>query len=552
MKRILLLLSLFVAASVNAQKLKKEDRQLLADLQHHVQYLAHDSLEGRRTGTAGEQKAMAYISQQFKTIGLAPKGSNGYYQPFEINEGKQISPSSHLVVDGHDLVLYKEYVPLVYSASQSLEALPSRAIQEADMPWFWDVKDVLEENRNNPHFDIHTAIKNKAKEVQGKRASALLVFNSSNIDDDIQFNGTNRSEAVGIPVVYLTKEAMKKYFSDEGATLDMKLKVVLEDKKRTGNNVIGYLDNGAATTVILGAHFDHLGFGEDGNSLLRTAGNQVHNGADDNASGTAALIELARMLKNSRLKNNNYLFIAFSGEEQGLFGSKYFTENSTIDLSKVNYMINMDMLGRLNEANKTLTVGGYGTSPAWPAAFAQSGKTKLYTGPLQFRFDSSGVGPSDHTSFYRKDIPVLFYFTGLHSDYHRPTDDADKVNYTGQLHVVKHIYSLIEAIDKGGQKVAFTKTREPQMTTSAQFSVTLGIMPDYTFSGSGVKVDGVSEGKVAQKAGIKAGDVITQLGEHSVTSLESYMQALSKFKKGDKTTVQYNRSHEKLSAAIEF
>jgi aminopeptidase YwaD len=353
-------------------------------------------------------------------------------------------------------------------------------------------------------------------------------------------------------MVYLTKEGMNKYFSDESATLDVKLKIAIEEKKRNGSNVIGFLDNGAANTVVLGAHFDHLGLGEDGNSMLRNVADQIHNGADDNASGTAALIELARLLKASKLKKNNYLFIAFSGEELGLYGSKYFTEHPTIELGKVAYMINMDMLGRLNDAAPAITIGGYGTSPVWASAYAVKGKSGLYSGPLQFRFDSSGTGPSDHTSFYRKNIPVLFYFTGLHSDYHKPSDDFDKINYTGQLHVVKHIYSLVAAMEKNTQPIAFTKTRETNMGASASFSVTLGIMPDYTFSGNGVKVDGVSDGKAAQKAGVKAGDVITALGDYSVTSMESYMQALGKFKKGDKTTVQINRAAEKLSVPVVF
>src|SRR6185369_8632251 len=170
--------------------------------------------------------------------------------------------------------------------------------------------------------------------------------------------------------------------------------------KRTGHNVIGYLNNDAATTVILGAHYDHLGYGEDGNSMLRTGEHLIHNGADDNASGTAAVIELARLIKNSgkkELKNNNYLFITFSGEELGLFGSKYFVENPTIDLGNVNYMINMDMVGRLNDSTQVLTVGGFGTSPEWAEAI----KLKEKKSPFVIKIDSSGTGPSDHTSFYR-------------------------------------------------------------------------------------------------------------------------------------------------------
>lgn len=495
---------------------------------------------------------MAYISNQFKNAGLSPKGTSGFYQPFEINEGRHIGPGTHLLVDGSTLQLQKDYFPLAFSAPASLEALPSLALQEPGMPWFWDLRELLAENVQNPHFDMEAAIRTKVSEIRKKQATALFIYNSSETKDGLQFNGKDRSGAVELPVVYLTKAAVAKYFNDESATLDIKLKVAIEDKKRTGSNVVGYLDNGAAHTVVLGAHFDHLGQGEDGNALVRMPGTAVFNGADDNASGTAALIELARLLKAAGLRQHNYLFIAFSGEELGLFGSKYFVEHPTIDLSKVSYMINMDMIGRLKEKASVVTIGGYGTSPAWAAAFNQSGRNKIYTGPITFRFDSSGTGPSDHTSFYRKNIPVLFYFTGLHEDYHMPTDDADKINYTGGMHIVKHIFSLLQTLERTPQKMAFTPTREAQVTTTASFSVTLGIMPDYTFSGAGVRVDGVSEGRPAQKAGLHEGDVIVQLGNHKVTSIETYMQALSQFKKGEKTTVQFNRSNERKTAAIEF
>jgi aminopeptidase YwaD len=316
--------------------------------------------------------------------------------------------------------------------------------------------------------------------------------------------------------------------------------------------VVGYIDNHAGRTIIFGAHFDHLGYGEDGNSRMTGSTPQIHNGADDNASGTAALIELARLIHSSKYRNNNYLFLAFSAEELGLFGSKYYTEHPTIDMNSVNFMVNMDMVGRLNDSTHVLTVGGYGTSPSWGQVYGQTGKKKLFTGDLVFHFDSSGTGPSDHTSFYLKNIPVLFYFTGLHPDYHKPSDDADKINYMGEMEVVKHIMSLVEAENKQNDKLAFAKTRETQTTTSARFSVTLGIMPDYSFNGAGVRVDGVSDNRPAQKAGLKTGDVITTLGDYKVNSLESYMQALGKFKKGDKTKIIYKRGSETLSSEVEF
>ncbi|HZH95602.1 MAG TPA: M20/M25/M40 family metallo-hydrolase [Flavisolibacter sp.] len=533
------------------QKLKKEDRQLMSNLQAHIAFLSSDALEGRRTGTEGERLAAEYISSAFKGIGLLPKGTAAYYQAFEISEGAQVNTATHLVINEQNLVLHKDFFPLSYSASASLEAMPALALHEEGMPWFINLKDVLEDNKNNPHYDVAEGLKTKASELKAKGATAVIVYNTSSIDDGLAFNGKEAAQPINLPVIYITKEAAKKYLSDETATFDIKLKTDIGPKVRKGMNVIGYLDNGAATTVVLGAHFDHLGRGEDGNSMLRDV-KQIHNGADDNASGTAAVIELARLLKASKSKQNNYLFIAFSGEELGLYGSKYFVENPTIDLTKVNYMINMDMVGRLNDSSKTITVGGYGTSPVWGEAYSAKGKNSLYATNLLFKYDSSGTGPSDHTSFYRKDIPVLFYFTGLHSDYHKPTDDFDKINYTGQVNIVKHIMSVVEQTNKRTAKLAFTKTREVQMGTSARFSVTMGIMPDYTFSGAGVRADGISDNRPAQKAGLKTGDIITALNQYKVTSVESYMQALSKFKKGDKATVTYTRERKTFSATVEF
>jgi C-terminal processing protease CtpA/Prc len=194
-----------------------------------------------------------------------------------------------------------------------------------------------------------------------------------------------------------------------------------------------------------------------------------------------------------------------------------------------------------------VAVGGFGTSPQW-AAVVNAQDRKL---PFLIKIDSSGTGPSDHTSFYRKDIPVLFFFTGQHRDYHRPSDDADRINYEGELHIIKYIDRLINSLNKQNQKLAFNKTREVQ-TSNTSFRVTMGIMPDYTFSGNGVRADGVTDGRPASKAGMKTGDVIIQLGDHVVNSVETYMQALNKFNKGDKTRVKYKRGNEMLEAEVQF
>lgn len=545
MKHFLWLL-LLISTSGSAQKLKKADKFLMANLQTHIGYLADDKLEGRRTGSAGEKLAYEYISKEFEAAGLIAKGENGtYIQNFEVNEGRQVDPVTSLVINNNRLLLEKDFFPFAFSANAKSESNSAIALPESGTAWFWNLKEILEENKNNPHFDLEDAIIKKVNNVASKGANALLVYNSSAIKDELKFEPKSKTERQKIPVLYLSKEVKEKYLKDETTSYDIKIEVTISDKKRTGHNVIGYIDNGASTTIILGAHYDHLGYGEDHNSLYTGSTPMIHNGADDNASGTAALIELGKLLKKSKLRNNNYLLIAFSGEELGLYGSKYYTEHPTIDFGKANYMINMDMVGRLNDSTHGLTIGGYGTSPVWGEELSN---TDTY---LKINFDSSGTGPSDHTSFYRKDIPVLFFFTGAHSDYHKPSDDADKINYTGELMLVKYIYNIIDKTNKKG-KLAFTKTREAQAQGRRSFTVSMGIMPDYTYSGSGVRADGISEGKPAQKAGLKTGDVIIQIGEYKVTDVQGYMQVLNKFSKGDATKVKVKRGAEEIIVDIVF
>ena len=543
------LVQISFAQKKKSPKLSKADNTTVTNLQAHISYLANDKLEGRRAGTNGEKLAGEYISQKFQEAGLQPKGSEGFFQPFEIYDGKQINSATHFIINENNLAIEKDFFPFPFSQNISIEAVPSIAVQEADMPWFYDLKETLEENKDNPHFDLNEYIRNNAKKAKSRGATAIILYNTSSIDDKLKFDSKDRTEKLQVPVVYVSKDAAKKYFSDQSATLDLKMKIDIGEKKRTGKNVIGFLDNGAARTIVLGAHYDHLGYGEDGNSMLRTGEKAIHNGADDNASGTAALIELARILKNSKQKRNNYLFIAFSAEELGLNGSKFFTEHPTIDFSKVNYMINMDMVGRLNDSSQVVTIGGYGTSPQWSSLIDPNNKKN----PFVIRIDSSGTGPSDHTSFYRKDIPVLFFFTGLHSDYHKPTDDFDKINYTGETKIINYISGIVLSPVTTDQKLAFTKTRETQTTSSMRSGgVTMGIMPDYTFAGAGIRCDGVSDGRPAQKAGLKAGDIIIKVGDYTVSSMESYMQTLGKFQKGDKAKVKFKRGNEEMETEVQF
>jgi hypothetical protein len=388
------------------------DQSLLEGLKTDVTYLAADDLGGRAIGTDGEQRAAKYLEIEFEKIGLEPKGTDVYFQPFTVSKP------------------------------------------------------------TNPHEE------------------AVIGTDGDGI---------------------------------------------------TGINVIGFIDNQADKTIVIGAHFDHLGMGAQGS--LHRGDSAIHNGADDNASGTAALVALAKILKHQK-HSSNFLFIAFSGEENGLWGSNYFVKNPTIDLSTVNYMINMDMVGRMND-EKTLAINGVGTSPSFLPILET-----VNTDSLKLVTSESGVGPSDHTSFYLQDLPVLHFFTGQHEDYHRPSDDSDLINYDGLLLVVKYIDRLVGQLD-AEPKLAFTKTKDSN-GDSPRFTVSLGVVPDYLYDGKGMRIDGVSEDKPAQAAGLTKGDIILQMGDSTIVDMMSYMRALSAFQKGDSTSVTYERAGAKLEAKVKF
>lgn len=540
MKKFYLILPL-VGIALTAYPQKKADKKTLGNLQAHVAYLASDKLEGRRTGTAGEQLAAAYISEQMKVIGLVPKGSDGYLQPFIVREGLEAGPNARFSINSTPLKPGVEFLPLPFSAQKSAKGEVLPGVNEVDNVWLIDIKNSKDEI--NPHGSPLEFYIKKTKEAKESGATGIVFFNGG---EDLQ-TATHwldlPHETLDIPAIWVGEAGSKTLSADDANGFQLDLQAHLAPSRRTGTNVVGYIDNGAPATVVIGAHFDHLGYGEDRNSMA-PGEKAIHNGADDNASGTAALLEVARLLKESKLKNANYAIVAFSGEELGLFGSKYFAEKGPVPMPQVNYMVNMDMVGRLS-AEKGLQIGGYGTSPVWgevvPGAVPKG---------LKVSYDSSGLGPSDHATFYLKNVPVLFFFTGTHSDYHKPGDDTEKINFDGGLTIVKLVYGIIEKTN-GKPKLAFTKTRDPQPVSGKGFTVTLGVMLDYTYNG-GAKVEMVRDGKPAKTAGIEAGDVIIQLGSYAVTDAMSYTEALGTFKAGDRTTVKVKRGSEEKVFDIQF
>ena len=407
------IMTLLFLVFLTACKTESKETFKPISIKEDVTFLASDALEGRQTGSDGEQKAANYIAERFQNLGLQEKGTQGYFQTFSFRP------------------------------------------------------------KTDPHQKVNYTVK------------------------------------------------------DGDSTI-------------TGTNVIGLIDNKAENTIIIGAHYDHLGLGAEGS--LHRGEKAIHNGADDNASGVAVLLNLAEKLK-AKNTNNNYLFMAFSGEEMGLLGSNYFVKNPTIDTKKVDYMINMDMVGRL-KADSTLAVYGVGTSPILKQTVnANNSKFKIVA-------KESGVGPSDHTSFYNADIPVLHFFTGQHEDYHKPTDDTEKLNYEGMQIISNYIFEIITDLDNNG-KLPFRATKN-ESDSVPKFEVGLGVTPDYLYDGEGMRIDGTREDTPATNAGIKKGDIVVKMGKNEITDMMSYMKALSTYKKGDKTKVIVKREEQEVEVEVTF
>jgi aminopeptidase YwaD len=492
MLRIKILLpTLFLSLlSVEAQKLNKTDKITLTNLETHVRYLADPKLEGRRMGTPGEKAASDYIISELSKAGFRPKGDNGgWLQEFTIDQGREISDDTWFSVNDQPLVRFKEYFPLDFSASGQVSGSPAIALQESGVPWFLDVKELLESRPSRS--DLAALIRARAVACAKKGATALILYNSSRLPDHLAFDPRDKPETAVIPVIYLTPSAKRKYLKDESASVDIRIKVGFTESVRTGHNVVAWLDNGAASTVIVGAHYDGLGHGEDSNVVCLGPGAAIATGspsaaiatnataaksatapvsasaspatwpgANDNASGVAAMIELARLLAASKLKNNNYLFIAFSGGELESAGSAWFVQHPATDLKKVNYMINMDMLGRLNDTTHALTIGGYGTSPLWSPLCSAIRDKNFFS----FHYVGNGTQHGDHAAFYGASIPVLVFTTGLSADYHQPGDDMNKINYLSELQILKFIYSVVEGVNSRG-RATFTRAADNQSLT---------------------------------------------------------------------------------------
>jgi aminopeptidase YwaD len=548
------LLVLATASVAQAQLLSDQDAR--DQMKYDVQYLASDLLEGRETGTRGEQLAYTYIAQKYASIGLMPYGDSAtYLQAYTFAAQPEVGPGTTLQIGRKKLALHTDYYPLSSSGSTQAFTKLHRMEFGIEAPELGrneydgvDVKDkavafsISSPDGIHPHskFLAHHDLRARIDNAIKHGAAAVLLFNEDPNTDDPAERLSSKVDPCPVPVVFLTKSGLKKLGQDGNPVA---IGVEVQRPQRTGRNVVGMIDNGRKDVVVIGAHFDHLGFGDEGS--LHRGEPAIHNGADDNASGVAAMLQLARDLQEmDEARANNYLFIAFSGEEKGLYGSNYWTKHPTVPIERLNYMINLDMVGRVDTSNN-LGVNGVGTSPAWAEV------QRIQVGGFKLKTTDSGIGPSDHTSFYLQNIPAIHFFSGTHADYHKPSDDEEKVNYDGMLRVVRFIESLVTTLNDDG-KLAFTKTKEVNTEDAPRFKVTLGVVPDYMYDGKGMRIDGVTDGKPAAKAGLQPGDVVTGIGAGEVTDMMSYMKALGAFNKGDTAPVKVLRQGKEMEINVTF
>lgn len=556
-KRIWLFLLIGPMALAQSGLCYKLPIDLVDQIHTDLSYLASDDLEGRKPGTKGGGLARDYIAKSFHQSGLSPAFKNGYLQEFTVpNRVERGADANYFFYKGDALKIDEDYYPTKLSAngyysgkteyvSFGIEDRQLRRddIDDEDLRGRAAVMELSSPDGIHPHSkykDWHD-LEKRIKLLKKKGAKAvILVHTEGNANSpESDFKSMNK---LSIPVVFVRNAKIAKKLR---RSRSVNFSVGLDDIKDQTQNVAGFVDNGQRMTVIIGAHYDHLGWGGEGSRYVETEEPMIHNGADDNASGTAGLLALAKFMSETddqEYRKFNYLFVAFSAEEMGLLGSKFFAKSLERFDRKWIYMLNMDMIGRM-ESN-VLAINGFGTSPLWKDLIQPN------MCDLDLKFSESGVGPSDHTSFYYKNIPVLHFFTGNHQDYHKPSDDAEKINFGGVYRVIGLMASIIRATPPM-EDFPFTTTKI-ESTKAPSFSVTLGVMPDYLYNGSGMKIDGVSPDKPAAAGGLKAGDIVTQLGEVQVSNMQSYMQALSKFKKGDETTVLFKRDGETQSAKIQF
>lgn len=599
---LLFLLALALSASAQQAQPARSAQPDPAALRKHVTYLASPALEGRRPGTPGGDKAARYLAEQFHKLKLGCAtpdlkcrhtggAYSGYLKEFPFIAAVDLAANNAFSFtrsgQKNALAVRDEWMPLGYSSNGGVQQAPlvfvGYGITAADLKH----DDYAQANArdkvalafagtpdgDNPHgqFGRYADSRWKAIAAKDHGARALIIIASSDqfADDRLsKLRYDQTSGEAGIPVLVISRRVAAGLFglTDAGqlAALEkarerwaeaarkleeIKIDLTVEVARRSvpAYNVVGILEGSDPKLkreyIVIGAHYDHLGRGGHEGSLAPNS-NDIHHGADDNASGTAGLIELSRILSSKEMRpRRSIIFIAFSAEESGLIGSKAYTGNPPLPLADSVAMLNMDMIGRLR--NNRLTVGGVGTSPEFRKLVESANPG------LTLQLSDDGFGPSDHSSFYAKQIPVLFFFTGSHEDYHKPSDTAEKINYEGQAQIVGFVAEIARAIDRADARPSYVLARSSTPAgRSTGFRVYIGTVPNYAESNDGMLLDAVREDSPAAKAGLKAGDKIVRLAGREIRNVYDYTYALGEMKPDEEYEVEVVRGSERLKLKL--
>ena len=608
-------------------------------LQQVIAYLASDALEGRRTGTPGANDAAHYIAGEFNRFGLRPglqmarpartRGETQarYLQPFPFVASVALGNNNLFYLNpgkADDIAAFtvgNDWMPLGFSSNANVKGaemvFAGYGISSAELKYD-DYTTANAKGRvaiafsgtpdgDNPHGQFVRAgeIRFKVAAARAAGAQALLIIASEEKlkDDRLSRLAYDNTGEAGIPVVVISRQLAAKILGGAlteleksadsrnstagsrpplGLKLDLATNVVRRESPSF--NVIGILPGSdpklKGETIVIGAHYDHLGRGGEGSGSLAARGGEIHHGADDNASGVAGVIELARLLSSQKLKRT-VVFIAFSGEEEGLIGSSYYVNHPIVPLANTIAMINMDMIGRLKD--KSLIVGGVGTAQEWrsmveasnevqgmtvslnntsdptglrnniPVVTGSNGRPVVSMNPgnkFSLTLNEDGYGPSDHSSFYAKQVPVLFFWTGTHNDYHKPSDTAEKINYEGEAGIVAFVDRIIRDLDRSEKRPTYAVAKSESQGRGGGFRVYLGTIPNYAEANDGLRLDGVRDDSPASKAGLKAGDRIVKMAGHEVKNVYDYTYALGEMKAGQEYEVEIVRGSERLTLKI--
>jgi aminopeptidase YwaD len=571
----------------------RQNREVtVSELKDHIKYLSSDSLKGRLTGSHGDSLAAEYIRSELASFGFMPLSGDGF-QRFNVTSRLIAGDENALSIDSNTYIPETDFTPMAFSSNSELKSEVVFAgygfmINKDSLKWN-DYKDIdvkgkwvlilradPETDKSVSPFIPYSEDRDKTMVAKDMGAAGVLLVSGPGYDPQDSFEPLNPGDfSVDIPAIRIKRELADHILSGiattvagleqklnnsrkpsgfkTGITVSARAKIIRE--MAVTRNVVMVLPGEDEQLrneyLIIGAHFDHLGMGGRGSQSMAGDTVAIHPGADDNASGVSLMLELAeRFALTKGNHKRSIICIAFSGEELGLLGSKYFADNPGIALSGVNAMINLDMVGRLQEPG-ALQISGTGTAEGLKDIVVAESDTSLVT----LVFSDEGYGRSDHTSFYSKNIPVLFYFTGAHSDYHKPSDTYDRINYNGMVTISKLIYNVAEKLATSPQKLQFREAGPKPETGSItrKKMITLGIMPDFAgIIKEGLRADEVYPGRPASVGGMMKGDIITAINGKTVNNIQDYMFRMGQMKYGQLITVEVKRNDKKVVLLIQL